>query len=166
MAYFALSGMSWKEMINGVYSRQPSEYERLLMNMSKVGREFQREAMAINGMVTFKPLGVLTKSDIVKKLELSRLIYDDYRSVTYHVPLSMAALEQWIDETFEIDYVSQSAKDKAVNVPPNRYACLYYIYQSGEILYHTSHWRQDGIGVAMLPGVIPELIFRSDLRNL
>lgn len=146
------------------------------MNMSQVGHEFQREAIAINGMVTFKPLGVLTKSDIAEKLRTAWAnlrfyipniaAVADYRAVTYHVPISMAALEQWIDETFEIDYISHSAKDKALNVRPNRYACLYYIYQSCEILYHTSHWRQDGIGVAMLLGMIPEMMFRSDLRNL
>lgn len=79
--------------------------------------------------------------------------------VTYTVPPSTEALEEWAQATFTVVADLPSAGEVARHIRPSEYMHLYYIPQSDEILFHTAHWRTDGVGVIMLFNALLDLAF-------
>ena len=72
----------------------------------------------------------------------------DDKTLEYTVP-DGAALEQWTAGSFDV-VTEKTADDLIGDFKPNPYAVLTYLPQSNQILFHTAHWRTDGIGVLLL----------------
>jgi hypothetical protein len=75
-------------------------------------------------------------------------VSDGDNAVQYHVPGGPTdnELARWLGESFTVLHEESSADQILGLLPPQRFACCYYLEYSNEVVLHLSHWRTDGIG--------------------
>lgn len=71
--------------------------------------------------------------------------FPDSGKYVYEVPDSVA-VDCWLEETFTTVSPPTTTDDLHATFKPGKYAQLYYIPRTSEIMIHSSHWRIDGIG--------------------
>ncbi|KAL1971040.1 hypothetical protein VTN77DRAFT_2874 [Rasamsonia byssochlamydoides] len=170
--------MPWTQTAPGVFSRPIGENETFIKLVSDPGHPLRREHWAINSTATISPLGALaSKTDLPAVLRrawahlrfqhpsLAAQVAPDNTHLTYTVPSSPEALQEWTEQTFTVVSDAASASEVIPTLRPGPYATLYYVPQSGELLGHTAHWRTDGIGVLMLLDALLALVAQPDLAD-
>lgn len=169
--------MSWTRTAPGVFSRPLGENETFIKLVSDPGHPIQREHWAINSTATIRPVGALASQGNLAAVlrrawahlrfqhpSLAAQVAADNTHLTYTVPSSAEALQEWTEQTFAV-VDAASASEVIPTLKPGPYATLYYVPQSGELLGHTAHWRTDGIGALMLLDALLELLVQPDLAD-
>ena len=158
--------MSWTETNSGRYQRAIGENEMFIKLIGDPGHVLDREHWAINAIAVFTPRGTFAQGDFsdlfLKAWKNLRFWHPsiaaraiDEHTLEYTVPNS-EALIQWAAETFSV-VKDRSGDEIILDLKPSPLATLTYLAATGEILFHTAHWRTDGIGVLSLLDVFFEL---------
>ncbi|KAI0202190.1 hypothetical protein F4808DRAFT_422267 [Astrocystis sublimbata] len=155
--------MTWHETDQkGVFSRPIGENEAFIKLLGDVGLPLNREHWAINSTATIIPTGSMAASvDLASHFRrawahlrfqhpsLAAESAPDNKNLIYTVPSENEnPLDVWVARTFSV--ATGSSADVIATLQPTPYAQLVYIPRSSELLFHTSHWRSDGIGVILL----------------
>lgn len=166
--------MSWKETSPGTFSRPVTPDEICFMTIGGFARSHGREPLSINLVSTITPYGSLAKDDIAPSLRrgwahlrfrqpMIAATCSDNR-VTYTVPNTAAAFEEWMQQSFFVlPDVSSSAELTARN--EKNHCQLYYIPKSNEVLLFTTHWQLDGVGTVLILGFLLQLAFDPNLGD-
>ncbi|KAL8823888.1 MAG: hypothetical protein Q9191_005466 [Dirinaria sp. TL-2023a] len=151
--------MSWSAVAPGRFQRTIGENETFIKLVGDPGHLLNREHWAINAVASFTPRGSLAQQDLpvlfarVWKIlrfhhpSIAAYATDD-KTLEYTVP-DGAALDQWTAETFDV-VTEKTADDLIHDFKPSPYAMLILLPQSNQILFHTAHWRTDGVGILLL----------------
>ncbi|KAI1737841.1 hypothetical protein F4680DRAFT_460188 [Xylaria scruposa] len=138
--------MVWQETEQeGVFSRPIGENEAFIKLVGDAGLPLKCEHWAINSSATVVSTGSFAHPSLAAEVAPS----DDTRFI-YTVPADRAALDAWVSRTFSVAADAASSADVIPTFRPTPYAKLVYVPRSGELLFHTAHWRTDGIGVLLL----------------
>lgn len=145
--------MSWVEKRPGRYERPLDSMETFHKAYGAVGHSFSREHFSLSATIQFHseadPQGLV---DILRiSWQKMRFSYPQIAAYTekdrfiYEVPDS-EALEVWLAATLKMESSTQTASDLIASFKPQQLASLHYLPCSSEILFHTPHWRIDGVG--------------------
>jgi hypothetical protein len=72
----------------------------------------------------------------------------DNDTLAYDVP-DTSALEEWAASTFQV-VDDETTNEFIMNIKLGPYATLTYFANNQQLLFHTAHWRTDGIGSLLL----------------
>jgi hypothetical protein len=152
------------------------ENETFIKLVSDPEHPLGREHWAINSTAKIAPNGKLTSSGFLAQLRhawghlrfhypsLAAHIAEDNEKVLYKVPKS-EEVAQWVKETFTVVEQALSSAEVIPKLKPSQDAILIYIPRSNKILYHTAHWRTDGIGVILLLDRFLQLAVEANLTD-
>lgn len=162
--------MPWFEVSKGRYERAIGENETFIKILADAALPLDREHWAIDTVVTVTPLGTLAQEDLSslcreawKALRfdhptIAAYIVDD-QTLVYEVP-DHAALEKWASETFQV--VEDKTADEIIpHMRPGSFAAMIYLPQASQLLFHSQHWRIDGIGAFIIMDEFCALAARS-----
>ena len=69
-----------------------------------------------------------------------------------------------ISETFKVA-IDKTAADLIPDIKPSPYTTLTYLPKTNELLFHTAHWRTDGIGALLLMDEFFDLVVSSNISD-
>ncbi|KAI5865811.1 hypothetical protein GGS23DRAFT_554225 [Durotheca rogersii] len=151
--------MSQDSSISGCLSRRPlGILESFMFHQRDIGQRVGRDhwAFCIAFRLTFppsiaKPIPCLRRAWQVLQWQhpaLANTISSD--SGGPYVTARPLDAESWADDTFVVDHTSTTARDLLRTLLPTPTATCHWLSASSELVLHSSHWRVDGVGVAML----------------
>ncbi len=146
--------MAWIEKQHGCFERPFDSMERFHKAYGAVGHRFDREHFSLSAAVQFcfdTALGD-TAEALRQTWKTMRFRYPQIAAFAqadtyvYEVP-DAAALESWLACTFTVEPSTTTASALQATFKPQKLASLHYLPHSSEILFHTAHWRIDGVGM-------------------
>lgn len=172
--------MAWIEKQHGRYERPFDSMERFHKAYGAIGHSFDREHFSLSAAVQFcfdPALGDI--AEVLKQTwKTMRFRYPQIAAFAhgeiyvYEVP-DAAALESWLACTFIVEPSTTTASALQATFKPQKLATLHYLPHSSEILFHTAHWRIDGVGTLQFFDSFfealahPEVVeFGSEYKNL
>ena len=135
------------------------EHERLLKHVGELGHPLGREAGAINATATFSVDEELARMDLPSALldarkhlrfahpSIAAYVIDD-NALAYE-KTDRASLEEWATCSFHVA-AEKILEQVILDLKPVSYMILTYFATTGQLLFHTAHWRTDGIGITHL----------------
>ena len=143
--------MSWIEKRPGRYERPLDSMETFHKAYGAIGHSLNREHFSLTAAVQID-----TEADLLDMLRTAwqnmRFSYPQIASYIendtfiYETPDS-GALQVWLAATLKIESSTQTRDDLIASFKPQQLASLHYLPYSSEILFHTPHWRIDGVGL-------------------
>jgi len=172
--------MAWVEKGQGRFERPFDSMERFHKASGAVGHRFGREHFSLTSTVKFR--FDLSLGDVAKALKQAwrstRFRYPQIAAFAqgdtyvYEVPDS-TALNSWLAQTFILESSTLTTDELQASFEPQKLATLHYLPQSSEILFHTAHWRIDGMGTLQFWNSFFEMLanpvsveFGEEYRNL
>ena len=157
--------MPWKETSSGRYERSFDSLERVYRNFSATGVALKREHYAVTAVARLR-LGPSIGDSANALRQAWKTLRYDYPQIAaygqegiyiYEVP-STSAIDSWLRDTFIVEPHTSSATDVQGEAAPDEFAKLHYFPHTSEILFRSSHWRIDGIGLLHLLNHFLELL--------
>ncbi|ODM20627.1 hypothetical protein SI65_03680 [Aspergillus cristatus] len=149
--------MNWNETKPGIWIKPFDGAERAFYNMSQAFIDVGKEHGSTHAVCTVRfgpsipdPPTALRQAWQALRFECPTLsLVTDGPTKIYQQPDGMAAIEEWTDETMMVE--ERHKPDQVIErLHLQQLPCLYYFPRSSEVLFHSSHWRIDGIGTCML----------------
>lgn len=149
--------MDWTESKPGIWNKPFDGAERAFYNMSQAFIGVGKEHGSIHAVcnVRFGPPIPDPPTALRQAWQALRFDCPTLSLVTngptkiYQQPDGMAAIEEWTNETMIVEE-RRELGEVLECLHLQRLPCLYYFPWSSEVLFHSSHWRIDGIGTCML----------------
>ncbi|MDI1489702.1 MAG: hypothetical protein OHK93_000900 [Ramalina farinacea] len=172
--------MTWVKKRPGRYERPLDSMETFHKAYGAIGHGFNREHFSCTAAVEFH-----TEMDSHTLIDILRLAWQKMRftypqlaaytekdTFIYEVP-DGEALEVWLAATLRIESSTQTRNDLIASFKPQQLASLHYLPSNSEILFHTPHWRIDGVGTLQLLDSLfmamsdpVSVTFGDEVRNL
>jgi hypothetical protein len=159
------------------YTRPLRENETYIKLIGDSTHSLGRSYWSINSWATVLPQGALSDPSLLQEQllkawahlrfqqpSIASHVSENHKDLVYDVP-NAEDLEKWMTESFNIEEKTESASEviKRARVP--KYWTLTYLPRSNEVLYHTAHWRSDGIGVIQLLDALFTLLITPNLSD-
>ena len=149
--------MVWREIQPGRYQDELDGAELVFYNMSQALRRFGKEHGSVHAICTISFKNTRTSSTVSLLRDAWKALRFCYPALSvsvdgstkiYSVPTAQD-VEEWADDTFFVNPV-HTADEVISQLHLRTLPCLVYLPRSSEVLFHSSHWRVDGIGTCML----------------
>ncbi|KAM0796887.1 hypothetical protein BDR22DRAFT_865479 [Usnea florida] len=150
--------MPWKETSKGCFERPFDSLERFYRAIKDGGKALNREHFAISAVVKLRLNPCLDDTAAALQHAWKTMRYDypqiaafesHENTYRYEIPDSNA-LDSWLSSTFKIEPSTATTADIYADYAPTELAKMHYFPHTSEVLFHSSHWRIDGIGVLYL----------------
>ncbi|KAJ5232147.1 hypothetical protein N7468_005103 [Penicillium chermesinum] len=161
--------MSFQQIKPGHYERPLDTLELFYRGIAASGKPFQKEPFLLSSVIQLKsvpPLPHLYQAWKALRYRHPQIaaLADDTRLI-YKVP-SPATLD-WMKQTFIIHANEiRSAADLEEDLLPPSLVMVHYLPPSRELLFRSSHWRLDGIGMILLQNDFLALLANGSDSNL
>ena len=145
--------MAWIERKPGRFERPLDSMERFHKAYGAIGHSFDREHFSLTAAVQFQIEA--PSNEIAGRLKRA------WKTMRYHHPAIAATVEgdtyvyevpdtkalgSWLEKTFIVEADTATTSSLQANFKPQVLASLHYLPRTSEILFHSAHWRIDGIG--------------------
>ena len=150
--------MPWKETSEGCFERPFDSLETFYKTIKDGGKALNREHFAISAVVKVRLNPCIDDAAAALQHAWKTMRYD-YPQIAafgrldntyrYEVP-DPIALDFWLSSTFKIEPVTATTADVYADCAPTELTTMHYFPHTSEVLFHSSHWRIDGIGVLYL----------------
>ena len=145
-----------------------------------IGHGFNREHFSLTAAVQIvteaefeSPVDVLKRVWRQMRFSYPQIAsYIEHDTLIYETP-DPEALQAWLAATLKIESSNQTRDNLIATFKPQQLASLHYLPYSSEVLFHTPHWRIDGVGLlqfldsffAAMSDPVP-VQFGNEFRNL
>lgn len=149
--------MVWIEKQHGHFERPFDSMENFHKTYGAIGHSFDREHFSLTAAVQFRFDTALgdTAEALKQTWRTMRFRYPQIaafaqgETYVYEVP-DAAALESWLACTFIVEHsATKTASTLQATFKPQKLATLHYLPHSSEIVFHSAHWRIDGVGMLL-----------------
>ena len=189
--------MPWQEVSPGRFERPLGALENFFVELAAKGHPLDREHWTVTAEVSFRIVlpehGVLdvdNKEEPVVSIkdrllhtwkvmryrypELAATVDEEAKTKVYIVPTNEDDLSSWVAETFVFEPEGRTVDELYASFRPASLASVHYIPLCSTLVFHTSHWRLDGIGAILLTrsfletfgGPHHQVVFGDEAKNL
>ena len=145
--------MPWIETTPGHFERPFDSLERFYRIIAAGGAGLNREHYAISAVVKFHLDQSISDAESALQHAWKTMRYEcpqvaafaQENTYVYEVP-DPTTLTSWLAHTFVVEPSTVTAAELYNTFKPTALATLHYLPHTSEILFHSSHWRIDGIG--------------------
>lgn len=151
--------MVWQESESGTWLDEFDGAEKVFYGMSQAFKTIGKEHGSVHAICKIN-----TKRALIREACLESLILNAWKALRFDFPAlgvfvedskkkylatTHERMELWTKDTFHVS-MTGSASKIVPTLHLRKLPCLFFLPQSSEVIFHSSHWRIDALGACMV----------------